>query len=243
MIEFQNISKRFSLKAFQGSFSALHQVSFSIRPQRITGLIGANGAGKTTSIKLMMKFIKPGDGQIIYNEELGRNFREIRQNIGYLPEHAIYYKYMTGMQYAKYMGELLGLEVNTIETSVLEMAKLFKLDHALDRSISTYSKGMMQRLGLITTVIHHPKFVILDEPLSGLDPLGRKQLKDMIKHIYDQGRTILFTAHTLSDIEEVCHDIIFIKRGELFFSGSIDGLLTKFPEKNLEEIFISENEA
>ncbi len=227
MISLDKINKTFKPDVFGPEFVALKNVSFNIPKGKITGFLGANGAGKTTSMKIMMEFIKPTSGSVFYNKELGNGRGEIFNKIGFLPERPYFYPHLSGEDFLIYMGRLHLLPKNKIKERINKWAPRFKIDFALKREIKTYSKGMLQRIGFLATLIHEPRLIILDEPLSGLDPIGRKELKDVIVEIYKENKTIFFSSHIISDIEEISQEVIFLKDGELEYSGEINSLLDK----------------
>ena len=227
MLSFKNISKTFNSDIFRRPFVALKDVSFEIKSGKIVGFLGANGAGKTTSLKIAMDFIRPSSGSVEFASELGTNNREIFSNIGYLPERPYFYPHLTGREFCFYMGSLLELDKKVIESQIAKWAPRFKIDFALDREIRNYSKGMLQRIGFLVTLLHDPKMIILDEPLSGLDPIGRKELKDVITEVNREGKTIFFSSHIVSDVEEVCDEVIFLKDGELVYQGPVEKLINE----------------
>ena len=233
MLNFNNISKVFNTDLLKSNFTALKDLNFSIPESKITGYLGANGAGKTTSLKIAMDFIRPTSGSISFDPKLGRKKEEIFKNIGFLPERPFFYPHSTGNEFCHYLGRLTDMKAKDIKERAAVWSKRLSIDHAMDRQIKTYSKGMLQRLGFLVTILHRPKLVILDEPLSGLDPIGRKELKEIIKEIYDDGATVFFSSHIVSDMEEICHDVVFLKDGEIVYNGNIQELLFK----NMDSVF------
>ena len=227
MITFKNVTKIFKSELFTKPFQALDDLSFEVEGGKVTGFLGANGAGKTTSLKILMDFVRHSKGEVLFAKELGETNHEIFQNIGFLPERAYYYPHLTGREFCYYMGGLVGLSKSQVSKKIEQWAHKFKIEFALDRKVRTYSKGMLQRVGFLVTLLHDPKVIILDEPLSGLDPIGRKELKDIIVEVKELGKTVFFSSHIVSDVEEVCDRVIFIKEGKLVYQGGVKEILDK----------------
>lgn len=234
MIKLEHITKVFSSDILKKPFVALNDVSFEIEEGKLIGFLGANGAGKTTSLKILMGFIRPTSGRVIFSEKLGITKKEIYKNIGFLPERPYFYPTLKGREFCEYMGKLCGMKKSLIDERVKSLASEFKIDFALDREIKTYSKGMLQRLGFVVSLVHDPKVVILDEPLSGVDPIGRKELKDYMVRINREGKTVFFSSHIVSDVEEICDSVVFLKKGELSYFGSVDKII----QENIKPNFI-----
>ncbi|MBT3583321.1 MAG: ABC transporter ATP-binding protein [Halobacteriovoraceae bacterium] len=232
MFEIQNISKTFQVDFWSKRFAALDSVSFKVRPGEIVGFLGANGAGKTTLLKIIMGFIKSDAGSVQFDPSLGKNQREIFSNLGYLPERPYFYPHLSGRDFLSYMGQLNNVVGAELAQQINKWAKVFSVDHALDRKVRGYSKGMLQRLGFASALLHDPKIIILDEPLSGLDPRGRKELKDVLKSLHAQGKTIFFSSHIVSDVEEICQSVVVLEGGKLLFEGSISNIIQEHIKPN-----------
>jgi ABC-2 type transport system ATP-binding protein len=227
MIRFEKIKKNFQYHFWDKGFLALDDINFEICSGDLVGFLGANGAGKTTLIKILMNFIKADSGNVTFSTDLGTTAKEFRKNTGYLPEKAYLYPHLTGREFLTYSGVLNDLKLSELNPLILKWAETMQITHAMDRHIHTYSKGMQQRLGFISALIHSPKFIVLDEPLSGLDPIGRKEFKTILQNLNAQGVTIFFSSHVVADVEEICNKVVFIEKGKLIYEGSIDELIHK----------------
>ncbi len=237
MIQFSNVNKSFSGDFWKEKKQVLKNLSFEINPGSLCGFLGANGAGKTTSIKGLLGFISFDSGDVRFDSSMGNDMRAIRSNIGYFPERPYFYPGMTGRAFSRYLGSLQGLSGNDLEGQIKKWSKRLNIEYALDQKIRGYSKGMLQRLGFVTCLIHRPKLVILDEPLSGLDPLGRKEFKDILLELNNDGVTIFFSSHIISDVEEISDSLVVIKDGSTFFSGFKKNLLKQETAKSVGIIF------
>lgn len=232
MLTCKNISKSFKKDFWSKEFFAIKDVTFSLEPGRIVGFLGANGAGKTTLIKIILGFIKPNTGSV---EVLGIDWKDesIRRLIGYMPERPFYYQNLSGHEFLEYCGKLQGISDEKIHKNSMKWAKKLEIDFALDRKIKGYSKGMLQRLGFVSALLHEPKLIILDEPLSGLDPIGRKEFKEVIKDVNQHGVGVFFSSHIVSDVQEVCDDVVVLENGEIIYNGNIQELI----EQNTDDYY------
>lgn len=240
MIEFVNISKRFQNHFWEKNILALDNVSFQIAQGDLVGFLGANGAGKTTLIKILMDFSRQSSGRLVFDSCLGKSPLEIKSNMGYLPERAYLYQHLTGREFLEYVGSLNSIFKPELKVLIKKWSEKIMIDYALDRQIKGYSKGMQQRLGFISALIHNPKFLILDEPLSGLDPIGRRDFKNILKELNVNGTTIFFSSHIVSDVEEICNKVIFIEKGKLLYDGDINSLILKQSGNNYRLQYVEE---
>lgn len=234
MLQLNQISKTFKSDLLTQPFTALNNVSFHIPEGSMVGFLGANGAGKTTSLKIIMDFIRPDSGTVKFGNQLGSSKIEVFKNIGFLPERPYFYPNLTGKEFLNFMGILSEMSKSDIEKGITQWSQRFKIDFALSRPLRTYSKGMLQRIGFLATILHDPKMIILDEPLSGLDPIGRKELKDVIVEVHRAGKTVFFSSHIVPDIEEICDRVIFLKEGKLVYDGLVEKLLKSSQETDFE---------
>jgi len=199
----------------------LDGLDMEIREGEIYGLLGPNGAGKTTALKIITGLIRPTSGKIkIFDKS---NPLEARKRIGFLPENPSFYPHLTGGELLRFYARLYNISLSSEE--VEEKMNMVGLKKSLDKRIGGYSKGMIQRIGFAQGIIGNPDFVVLDEPLSGLDPLGRREIKDLIVKINKKGKTILFSSHILSDVEAICTRLGIIINGKMKQVGSLGEVL------------------
>ncbi|CBW25062.1 putative pilus-related ABC transporter ATP-binding subunit [Halobacteriovorax marinus SJ] len=223
MFEVKDIKKSYKSDFWAAPVEVLKDVSFSIGKGQVVGFLGANGAGKTTLIKIMMGFTNSNSGSVHFFD--GRSFQSISSKVGYLPERPYFYPHLSGREMVEFMGGLCNLSENQIEKGIERYAHRLKIHFALERKIKGYSKGMLQRLGMLCTLLHNPELVILDEPLSGLDPQGRKDIKDLLLELSSEGKTIFFSSHIVSDVEEVCEKVVVLDKGIVVYDGDISELI------------------
>jgi len=202
---------------------ALDALSFDIPAGGVFGLLGPNGAGKSTTLKLIIDLLRPTSGRA---EVLGRPAGDVdaRRRLGFLPEHPTFYDHLTAEELLQYFAGLCGLVGPDLRARVARMLDLVGIDDARRRPLRQYSKGMVQRVGLAQALINDPELVILDEPMSGLDPLGRREVREIILRLRDEGRTVLFSSHILSDAEQLCSRVGILAKGKLVASGSVNEL-------------------
>lgn len=206
--------------------ASLQNCSLSVSEGETFGLLGPNGAGKTTLLKILLGIVRPTRGR---GTLLGRPIgdRAVRQRIGYLPENAYLYDRLTAWEFLAYMASLFELSRRETRVRIPEMLELVGIDLAIARKkqLRQYSKGMLQRIAMAQALINDPELVFLDEPMSGLDPLGRYQFRQIIQTLRERGKTIFFNSHILGDVEQICDRVALLARGEILCSGSLDELL------------------
>ena len=220
-----------------GECKAVSDLTLSLNAGEILGFLGTNGAGKTTTIKMLLGFFPPDTGQI---SVFGQNPSDAhtRQRVGFMPETAYYYPYLNIYELLSFYGGLCGMPSALIRQRTEELIVATGLENAGTRLLKTYSKGMLQRAGIAQAILHDPDLLILDEPFTGLDPLARIQLRDLILDLKAKGKTILFSSHELSEAELMCDRIVIMKAGSLV----LDKPMTEVAgdgNSNLERIFLN----
>ncbi len=232
-VAFQGVWKSF--KQGRRPIVALRGLTLSVAIGEIFGFLGPNGAGKSTAIKLLLRFIRPDEGAIsVDGLLLGRD--QFHHRIGYLPEAPCFYENLTGLETLCFAARASGLSRNEAETKAWKVLEELNLKPAGKSQIRTYSKGMKQRLGICQALIHDPGIYILDEPMSGLDPLGRRLITEVILDLRKRGKTVFFSSHILSDAERLCDRIGILNKGEMLFVGRVDEIAPD--EKTLEDAFV-----
>ncbi len=203
---------------------AVRGIDLTVAPSEVFGLLGPNGAGKTTTIKMMMGLLFPDEGSISL---FGGSVTDpkVMARVGFLPENPSFYDYLTAPEFLDLTARLLGIPGRKRAERIADMLELVKLTHATDRPLRKFSKGMLQRAGLAQALIGDPDLVVLDEPLSGLDPIGRKEVRDIVADLGKQGKTVLFSSHILSDVELLCTRVAIVVNGRIQKIGSLDDLL------------------
>ncbi len=219
IVEIENLVKIYRSPFLRKKIVGLNGLTLNIRYSEVFGLIGPNGAGKTTTIKSIVGLLNPTSGNIkVFGKTLGNEQRKL---IGYLPENPYFYRHLTGFELLSLYANLFGIKDRN---HIYKIAEWVKIDYALNRKLSTYSKGMLQRIGIAQAILNDPQLVILDEPLSGLDPQGRKEVKDILLTLKKSGKTILFSSHILPDVEMICDRIGIIYKGRLVNTGVLSDI-------------------
>jgi ABC-2 type transport system ATP-binding protein len=202
----------------------LHSVSLAVPERSVFGFLGPNGAGKTTLIQLIVGLREPTSGSVSVGGYPATS-PEARANVGYLPERPYFYDHLTGEQLLIYFGTLSGLSRKQILDRIPQVLDSVGMSHARHRELRKYSKGMLQRIGIAQAILHNPRFLVLDEPMSGLDPLGRKEMRELILKLASEGRTIFFSSHVIPDVEAICDQVAVIQKGKIVGSGLISSFL------------------
>jgi ABC-2 type transport system ATP-binding protein len=225
VVEINNLTKDYDVGFWRKrKVRALEDLSLHINEGEIFGFLGANGAGKTTTLKLLMRLIFPTSGTA---RILGRDISDVSMHasIGYLPENPYFYDYLTAREFLDYCGQLFGYGQTERRKRAAELLARVNLDEKRwDVQLRKFSKGMLQRVGLAQALINDPAVVFLDEPMSGLDPVGRREVRDLIASLRQEGKTVFMCSHILSDIEVLCDRIAILKRGRLAHVGSLNDL-------------------
>ncbi|MBZ0200607.1 MAG: ABC transporter ATP-binding protein [Ignavibacteriaceae bacterium] len=232
-LEIKGLSKIYSSHGGRRKVEALKDVSLEVESGSIFGLLGPNGAGKTTLIKIILGITHPTTGSAFILDTPVSNYL-IRRKIGYLPENHKFPNYLTGGEVLKYFGQLAGAETSGIENKIDNLLELVKLTKWKKSKIKTYSKGMMQRLGIAQALINNPEVIFLDEPTDGVDPIGRKEIRDILADLKQQGKTIFLNSHLLSEVELVTDRVAILNKGMLLRIGSVNELTAKKEEYKVD---------
>ena len=232
MLELQNL-----FRSYRG-IPAVQDVSFKVAPGEIVGFLGPNGAGKSTTVKIITGMLRPNDGHVLFE---GRDIRDdivaFRSVIGYVPEEAHLYNYLSGLEYLQLVGRLRGFDEVLIEARATGLLRLLDLASWQYSPISSYSKGMRQRVLIAAALLHDPKLLIFDEPLSGLDVVSGRLFKDLLELLAAQGKAILYISHVLEVVEQVCNRVIVIANGRILADSPPADLAKLMRSHNLESAF------
>jgi len=237
VLEVGDLHKTFHIGFMRKRVEAVRGVSFEVKRGEIFGFVGPNGAGKTTSIKMMLQLIFPTRGHVKLFGQASLD-PSARRRLGYLPENPYIYSYLRPLEFLDLCGQLTGLSSRERRRRADTLVQRLGIAHAVDRPIGRLSKGMTQRLGFCQALLHEPELLILDEPFSGLDPIGRKEIRDLLMEHKAQGRTMLLTSHVLSDVELLSERVAIVRQGRIVAYGALDELLR--PEVRRVEVELSE---
>lgn len=224
IVETRNLSKIYRDFWGRQKVRALKALDLEVRRGEIFGLLGPNGSGKTTTIKLLLGLLFPTSGQALV---FGKEASDVTKNerIGYLPEESYLYRFLNAEETLDFYGRLFDMPADVRRRRTAELISLVKLDWAKRRQLKEYSKGMTRRIGLAQALINDPELIVLDEPTTGLDPIGCREMKDLILELRDRGKTVLMCSHLLADVQDVCDRIAILHQGELKELGRVDSLL------------------
>jgi len=239
-IEIENLTKIYEVGFWRKrQVLALDALSLKVERGEIFGFLGANGAGKTTTLKLLTRLIYPTSGQATI---LGHDIGDVgmHSRIGYLPENPYFYDYLTAREFLSYCAELFGYDKNERKRRAEDLLQRVYLDEkSWDKQLRKFSKGMLQRVGLAQALINDPEIVFLDEPMSGLDPVGRRQVRDLIASLRENGTTVFMCSHILSDIEVLCDRVAIMREGKLGETGRLEELRAGAGDRNYIEVTIA----
>ena len=224
VIKIENLRKYFRYGIRGIGIQAVDGISLEVEEGEVFGLLGPNGAGKSTTIKIILGLTRPNSGKcLLFGKEMAR---QTRQNIGYLPESPYFYKFLTGFELVVFYAKLCGMSNDSAKNAAMKALSLVGLDDAANRQIGLYSKGMVQRAGLAQAIVHNPKLLILDEPASGLDPIGASDMADIILRLKSEGKTVLLCSHMMSEVEKLCSRVAILSKGKIAAIGKLDDMLT-----------------
>ena len=234
MLKISNLSKRYG----NSTIKSVDNLSLELKPGEVFGFLGPNGAGKSTTIKSIVGILPFEEGKIeICGIDLRKDPIKAKRNIGYVPDNHAVFERLTGREYVNHIANLYDVPVKQMEEISEYYVKLFKLEHAFDNPIKSYSHGMKQKISVIAALVHKPKLWILDEPLTGLDPQSAYQLKQAMRKHAEEGNTVFFSSHILDVVENLCDRVCIIKKGEL--QGIYDLKELKSRGESLEELFMN----
>ncbi|MDF1739769.1 MAG: ABC transporter ATP-binding protein [Verrucomicrobiales bacterium] len=223
-VEVKNLTKVFATGLSKDYVVAVDNLSFEVKAGEVYGLIGPNGSGKSTTMKVVLGLMAASKGSA---KVFGLDSGDIRarNEIGFLPENPYFYKHLSGAETLKFYGKLCGIRGPELKNRIAELLELVDLEDAANRRLGGYSKGMLQRIGLAQTLIQNPRLVILDEPTAGVDPVGSRQIRDLIMKLRDDGYTVFLCSHLLEQVQEVCDRVGIIFKGRMRREGSLDELI------------------
>ena len=235
VVQTEQLSKIFRVGFWGKRVTAVDGLNLEVRRGEVFGFLGPNGAGKTTTLKMLMGLIYPSSGHAwLFGRDLGDP--QTKARLGFLPESPYFYDYLTSREFLGFYGHLFGLWGAVLDKRIDELLELVGMTHAKDLQLRKFSKGMLQRVGVAQALINDPELVVLDEPMSGLDPIGRKEVRDLILRLKDSGKTVLFSSHILHDAEVLCDRVAMILKGRLVACGRVTDLLDQGASHQVELI-------
>ncbi|MGE0645590.1 MAG: ABC transporter ATP-binding protein [Nitrospira sp.] len=235
IVRIEHLSKMFRVGFWGRRVTAIDDLSLEVQQGEIYGFLGPNGAGKTTTIKMLMGLIYPSSGAAsLFGRPIGD--QTAKAKVGFLPESPYFYDYLTSREFLRFYGHLFGLLGSTLEKRIDGLLELVGMTHARDLQLRKFSKGMLQRVGIAQAMINDPELVILDEPMSGLDPIGRKEVRDLILRLKESGKTVMFSSHILHDAELLCDRVAMIMKGRLVACGQVAELIDPGTTQEVEMV-------
>ncbi len=232
MLELREVTKKYSV------FPAVDKVSFTVKPSEIVGYLGPNGAGKTTTIKMLAGLLEPTGGKIYFQgKKIKNDLYAYKKRLGYVPEQSEIYSHLSAYEYLLMVGRLRLIPEKTLKPKIRKLLELFDLSMEMDMAVSSFSKGMIQKVLITSALLHDPDILLLDEPLSGLDVTTSIIIKDTLAMLADKGKLIIYSSHILEVVEKICSRVIIIHKGRILADDSIDNLRSLMKLPSLEEIF------
>tara|TARA_B100000609_G_C17222953_1_gene441970 strand:- start:8143 stop:9159 length:1017 start_codon:yes stop_codon:yes gene_type:complete len=232
-IYLDNFVKEYRTGFFRKRIRVVKGLSLRVEQGEIFGFLGPNGAGKTSTIKVLVGLSHPTAGRVdIFGAPVGNI--QAKNRIGFLPEHPYFYGYLTGYEFLNFYARLFGIPRAKRSARIERLIEQVGISHAQDTPLRKYSKGMIQRVGIAQALLNDPDLVILDEPMSGLDPIGRKDVRDIILGLKENGKTVFFSSHILQDVEMICDRVAILNKGELLKVGPLEGLLEQSASQDVE---------
>lgn len=232
MIELRGITKKFS------AFTVVDDVSFAVRPGEVLGYLGPNGAGKTTTIRMLAGLLQPTRGEIVFEgADIRQDIYAFKKRLGYVPEQSEIYPHLSASDYLTMVGRLRRLPERSLKAKIAGFMDIFDLRHEMDSPLSTYSKGMRQKVLIAAALLHDPDVLLLDEPLSGLDVTTGLVIRDLIRRLARENKTIIYSSHVLEVTEQVCSRVIILYQGRVVANDSVENLRTLMRLPSLTEIF------
>lgn len=231
MLELKKVTKEF------GETKAVDNISFKVKNGKIFGLVGRNGAGKSTTFRIILRIIEQTSGEVLYNNQ--KIEQETLDKFGYLPEEGSLIPSYTVLELCEYYGALKLMDTREIREKLIFWLEKFNILEYLNKKVKDLSKGNRQKIQFIVSNLHNPDFLILDEPFSGLDPISVEELKKCIVELKEQGKTIIFSSHRMDHVEELCDEIAILEKGKIIEKGDLKDIKKKYNNQTLNQIFIS----
>ena len=232
MLEVKEVSKRYR------GIAAVQNINFLLEPGKIVGYVGPNGSGKSTTVKIITGLLEPSEGKVLFEgKNIRDNLESYRATFGYVPEEAHVYTHLSGLEYLQLVGRLRDMDERLISLKANKLLSLLGLESWRHSPISLYSKGMKQRVLIAAALLHDPKLLVFDEPLSGLDVVSSRLFKDLLQQLAAQGKAILYISHVLEVVEQVCDQVIVIAKGRILANATPLELKTLMQLANLESVF------